>query len=216
MEAETSNSVVLPAGLRNLGNTCYLNATLQCFKVIPELREALNKYSEPVPTPCIDRESGSKALTAAVRDLYRMMDNQKSRIYGGIVALTTIQAVHHIFPQFAPQGEDGWMQQDANECWTEILRVFQTQLKVTDNESASKDHLASVVSRYMEGRFKIEMKNLESDVEPGVITHKGRSSNSGHYVAWVRVKGNHWAMCDDDEVEVIGTVRIYYFMVQEY
>ncbi|VDP26148.1 unnamed protein product, partial [Onchocerca flexuosa] len=33
----------------------------------------------------------------------------------------------------------------------------------------------------------------------GVITHKGRSSNSGHYVAWVRVKGNHWAMCDDDE-----------------
>ncbi|VDM93945.1 unnamed protein product [Onchocerca ochengi] len=360
MEAETSNSVVLPAGLRNLGNTCYLNATLQCFKVIPELREALSKYSEPVPTPCIDRESGSKALTAAVRDLYRMMDNQKSRIYGGIVALTTIQAVHHIFPQFAPQGEDGWMQHDANECWTEILRVFQTQLKVTGNESSSNDHLVSVVSRYMEGRFRIEMKNLESDVEPlscflsqevkyvqlgiknklteeiikksavldrdakyekktlidrlpaylsiqmvrffykekdkvnakilkdvkfplildlydmctpelqqellpardafkeeedrkveamrssktsdgiavtsepsmtekikkaapfsfsndpgsnnsgyyelqGVITHKGRSSNSGHYVAWVRVKGNHWAMCDDDEVHPVST-----------
>jgi ubiquitin carboxyl-terminal hydrolase 14 len=31
-----------------------------------------------------------------------------------------------------------------------------------------------------------------------VITHKGRASNSGHYIAWVRVKGNVWACCDDD------------------
>ncbi|KAI1705322.1 ubiquitin carboxyl-terminal hydrolase domain-containing protein [Ditylenchus destructor] len=38
----------------------------------------------------------------------------------------------------------------------------------------------------------------------GVITHKGRASNSGHYVAWVRVKGDKWAMCDDDEVHPVS------------
>ncbi|KAM3727487.1 Ubiquitin carboxyl-terminal hydrolase [Dirofilaria immitis] len=373
MEAETSNSVVLPAGLKNLGNTCYLNATLQCFKVIPELREALSKYSESIQSASVDGEGGSKALTAAVRDLYRMMDNQKSKSYGGVIPLIMIQVVHNVLPQFATRDEHGWMQQDANECWTELLRAFQTQLKVTDNDSASKDHLASIVSRYMEGRFKVEMKNLESDIEPisvtketflqlscflsqevkyvqlgiksklteeimkksavlgrdakyekktlidrlpaylsiqmvrffykekdkvnakilkdvkfplildlydmctpelqqellpargafkeeedkkieimrasktsdgiavttesdksekikkavpfsfnddpgsnnsgyyelqGVITHKGRSSSSGHYVAWVRVKGNHWAMCDDDEVHPVSTEDI--------
>jgi ubiquitin carboxyl-terminal hydrolase 14 len=32
-----------------------------------------------------------------------------------------------------------------------------------------------------------------------VLTHKGRSSNSGHYVAWVR-HGTAWYACDDDNV----------------
>ncbi|VIO99689.1 Ubiquitin carboxyl-terminal hydrolase family protein [Brugia malayi] len=373
MEAETSNSIILPTGLKNLGNTCYLNATLQCFKVIPELREALSKYSESIQSSSVDGEGGSKALTAAVRDLYRMMDNQKSKSFGGVIPLIMIQVVHNVLPQFAARDEHGWMQQDANECWTELLRAFQTQLKVADSESSSKDDLASIISRYMEGRFKIEMKNLESDVEPvsvtnetflqlscflsqevkyvqlgikgklteeiikksavlgrdaryekktlidrlpaylsiqmvrffykekdkvnakilkdvkfplildlydmctpelqqellpardafkeeedkkveklratktsdeithpsrpdedekiekafpfsfsndpgsnnsgyyelqGVITHKGRSSSSGHYVAWVRVKENHWAMCDDDEVHPVSTEDI--------
>ena len=36
-----------------------------------------------------------------------------------------------------------------------------------------------------------------------VLTHKGRSSNSGHYVAWVKYKGDTWLELNDDDVNPI-------------
>lgn len=38
-----------------------------------------------------------------------------------------------------------------------------------------------------------------------VLTHKGRSSSSGHYVAWVKHSEDVWLMCDDDKVHTVTT-----------
>ena len=40
-ESQLQSAMKLPAGLTNLGNTCYLNATVQCFKTVPELKQSL-------------------------------------------------------------------------------------------------------------------------------------------------------------------------------
>ena len=36
-----------------------------------------------------------------------------------------------------------------------------------------------------------------------VLTHQGRSSSSGHYVAWVKGEGKQWLKFDDDVVSIV-------------
>lgn len=39
----------------------------------------------------------------------------------------------------------------------------------------------------------------------GVVTHKGRSSDGGHYVGWVHASGDDWLQYDDDIVTTVKT-----------
>ncbi|CAI8048932.1 Ubiquitin carboxyl-terminal hydrolase 14 [Geodia barretti] len=41
-----------------------------------------------------------------------------------------------------------------------------------------------------------------------VLTHKGRSSSSGHYVGWVALKNGEWAKLDDDKVTLVTEDQI--------
>ena len=43
-EQQLASAYDLPPGLTNLGNTCYMNATVQCLRSVPELREGLKKW----------------------------------------------------------------------------------------------------------------------------------------------------------------------------
>merc|ERR1740128_499821 len=58
------------------------------------------------------------------------------------------------------------------------------------------------------GNSRFHFKQSKNEGEAGVnakavLTHKGRSSNSGHYVGWVRQHGENWLKCDDDDVSPI-------------
>ncbi len=70
----------MPCGLKNLGNTCYLNATIQCLKSVPEFVDALDKYPVQLAEAMranAGRLNPSQSMTAATRDLYRMMNQNE-------------------------------------------------------------------------------------------------------------------------------------------
>jgi len=41
-----------------------------------------------------------------------------------------------------------------------------------------------------------------------VLTHKGRSADSGHYIAWIKETDDKWLKYDDDRVSICNNEEI--------
>ena len=126
-ESELQSAMKLPAGLTNLGNTCYMNATVQCLKTVPEFRDALKQYIRTGTSSGmagLGMGDAATQITEAMRDLYKAMERGQN-----FPPLVLLQVLHNAFPRFAERGEQGgYQQQDANECWVELLGMIKQKL----------------------------------------------------------------------------------------
>ncbi|XP_078428157.1 ubiquitin carboxyl-terminal hydrolase 6-like isoform X2 [Wolffia australiana] len=131
-EEEQVVAVGHTAGLYNLGNTCYMNSTLQCLHSVPELKSALTKYTNS--TRSNDVDSLSHNLTVATRDLFNELD-QNVRPVAPLPFLTVLRKK---YPQFAQQQNGVYMQQDAEECWIQLMYTLSQSLKAMESSDGTE------------------------------------------------------------------------------
>ena len=114
-----------PVGLKNFGNTCYLNSVLQVFRYLSEFQNILMNTPNYVQT----------SLTQAMIPFFKQFP------YGLDLLVGTIRRLNPAFAQQDPT-TGSYQQQDAGECWSflmnelnrsfpQLLNLFNIEFKIS-------------------------------------------------------------------------------------
>ncbi|CCA66487.1 related to ubiquitin-specific protease [Serendipita indica DSM 11827] len=155
-DSELASTLRLPVGLTNLGNTCYMNSTLQVLRTIPELNPALEQFTQT-------SQGGLGAtLTAEMRRLYQSMNQTTDKMIPAVF----LQRLRMVAPQFAEQRPgQGFAQQDAEECLTSILNALRESSLVVPPNGNGEGSPKNLVENYIMGEMTTELKCDEAPDE---------------------------------------------------
>lgn len=138
-----------------------MNSTLQVLRAIPELQTALSSYNPASSSQVLvheQRAEGHPGLTRALRDMYASLRSTA-------VAFTPkafVDMLRQAVPQFNERQTvsksginlSGYAQQDAEECWVQILNALKT-LEGAKSSGANEGR-NKFIEQYMMGEMRRE------------------------------------------------------------
>ena len=106
----------------------------------------------------MDRENQQELYFGqSLRDVLKNLSSGKMQ-----TPFVLLQLLHEVFPQFAQRGEGGALaQQDANECWTELISLLRRIMPTTGTDTAKK----TVIDRYLRITSAVTLRNSENKEE---------------------------------------------------
>lgn len=139
-----------PLGLQNMGNTCYLNATLQTLFRADELKDLILQYD---PSKVTNSDPNDEIHYKIVLELKRTFETLKKRSFKSVLPIMLLNTLRKCYPQFAERDPQGgfYKQQDAEELFTQLFHTltvvfgdkfanqFQINFRATIKDTANED-----------------------------------------------------------------------------
>ncbi|KAE8734220.1 Ubiquitin carboxyl-terminal hydrolase 6 [Hibiscus syriacus] len=142
-----------------------MNSTVQCLHSVPELKSALVNYSHSGRNNDVDQTS--HMLTVATRDLFGELDKSVKPV----APMQFWMVLRKKYPQFGQLHNGVFMQQDAEECWTQLLYTLSQSLRSLGS-SESMDTVKDLFGIELASRIHCQESCEESSETESVYSLK--------------------------------------------
>lgn len=164
----------LPAGLKNMGNTCYMNSTVQCLRRLKEFAVALTSFASESHNDPHDK------FVVELGNVFRQLESSGDTV----TPWNFIFLLRRMNPLFDETDEEGrHIQHDSEECFTFIMSLLEPKLRVT----TALGHSASAVQELFGIEFESTVLCQEVEEPPTVLAEVSNKltciiDNEGHPV----------------------------------